>query len=391
MLGGVQRRHLDRGHRPQPLRDGVAHDAVHVPVAHQRPRMAVVGAKDEVARVEAAFRHRLHLRRHVVPGRPQPQHRPHPLPDPRHRVVGRRPLVVVRRPARRIGVERPAKVGRGVVPAHRQPGGCGRGDPRDHLRIVSDHAGEVHHLAQPDHAGPGQRLGDVGGGQLRPRVFQPRRARHAAGHLHIDVDGQAPRLVVHQPDAGQAQDVRDLVRVDEHRGGAVRDHGADELGHGDEAAFDMHVRVDETRDKVAAGGVDDLGPRAYGVGRVGADIGEASLGHDDVGAWDDLARIDVDPGAAADHQIGRTSAHRHVHKGRGRPGPCFLHHPPPPSPPWPLRQGLKPAGFSPSRPARNHGPPPAAPAGCWPAPAPRPRTAASQGSGPGTPSPAAPP
>ncbi len=56
--GGVERRHLDRGDRLQPLRDGVAHDAVHVAFVDQRAGMAVVGAQDEVARIEALLRSR---------------------------------------------------------------------------------------------------------------------------------------------------------------------------------------------------------------------------------------------------------------------------------------------------------------------------------------------
>ena len=50
MLGGVEGGHLDRRHGLQPLRDGVAHDAVHVAFMDQRTGMAVVGAQDEVAR-----------------------------------------------------------------------------------------------------------------------------------------------------------------------------------------------------------------------------------------------------------------------------------------------------------------------------------------------------
>ena len=61
MLRGVERRHLDRRHRLQPLRDGVAHDAVHVAFMDQRAGMAVVGAQDEVARIDALLRHRLDL------------------------------------------------------------------------------------------------------------------------------------------------------------------------------------------------------------------------------------------------------------------------------------------------------------------------------------------
>ena len=49
------------------------------PSCDQRAGMAVVGAQDEVARIEAPFGHRLDLRGDVVPGRAQPQHRLHAL------------------------------------------------------------------------------------------------------------------------------------------------------------------------------------------------------------------------------------------------------------------------------------------------------------------------
>ncbi len=64
----------------------------------------------------------------------------------------------------------------------------------------------------------------------RTRMFQARRGGNAARHLHMHVDRHGDRLVVHQPDAVQPQHIGDLVRVDEHRGGAMRNDGAAELG-----------------------------------------------------------------------------------------------------------------------------------------------------------------
>ena len=56
MLRGIQRRHLDRRHRLQSLRDGMAHNPIHMPVADKRQRVAIVGAKDEVAQSRALAR-----------------------------------------------------------------------------------------------------------------------------------------------------------------------------------------------------------------------------------------------------------------------------------------------------------------------------------------------
>ena len=75
------------------------------------------------------------------------------------------------------------------------------------------------------------------------RMLEPGRARHAARHLDKHVDRQIQGLVVHQPHAGKAQHVCNLVGIDEQAGRAVRDHGADEFGHGDHGTFDMHVGI----------------------------------------------------------------------------------------------------------------------------------------------------
>ena len=69
MLGGVEGRHLEGGNRFEALRDRMADDPVHMTLMHQRAGMAVVGAQDEIARIESALGHGLDLARHVVPGR----------------------------------------------------------------------------------------------------------------------------------------------------------------------------------------------------------------------------------------------------------------------------------------------------------------------------------
>ena len=85
------------------------------------PGVAVVGAEDEVARVEPLLGDGGDLRLHVVPGRAEPQHRAHPLAHARDGVRLARALVVVGRAAGGVG----GKVGEiraRVVPAHRLAG-----------------------------------------------------------------------------------------------------------------------------------------------------------------------------------------------------------------------------------------------------------------------------
>src|SRR5690606_13045744 len=126
---------------------------------------------------------------------------------------------------------------------------------------------------------------------------------------HIDVDWQAGRFLRHQPHALDAEDIGDFVRVDEHRGGAVRDDGAGELGDRDHAALDVHVGITEAGDEVAAGGIDHLRALAAAIVEILADGGKAAAGDGDVGAGNDFAGVDVHPAAVADEGVGRGAAH----------------------------------------------------------------------------------
>ena len=77
----------------------MAHDAVHMAVIDQRAGMAVVGAQDEVARVNALFRHGFDLFGDVVPCRTETQHRLHALAYAGDRIVGAGAFMVVFRTA----------------------------------------------------------------------------------------------------------------------------------------------------------------------------------------------------------------------------------------------------------------------------------------------------
>ena len=74
MRCGVERCHLQGDQRIASASDGVTHDAVHVPFVHQRARVAVIGAQDKAAGVEALFGHSRDLGFDVVPGGPKTQH-----------------------------------------------------------------------------------------------------------------------------------------------------------------------------------------------------------------------------------------------------------------------------------------------------------------------------
>ena len=233
--------------------------------------------------------------------------------------------MIIRRTARHIGMEGIAEIGRCIVPAHRLAGILGGGDFRQHLLVTGDHAGEIHHLAQTDDVGPLHRLANVLGAERGAGILEAGRAGHTGRHLHEDVDRHGHRLVMHQPDAGQAQHIGDFVRVDEHRCGAMRDHRAGELGDRHHAAFDMHVRVAQARHKVAALRIDHLRCLADAMRRAGPYIGEAARGDGNVGAGDDLARMDVHPSAIADHRVSRVATHGDGDEAGGGIGPGFQH------------------------------------------------------------------
>ena len=117
---------------------------------------------------------------------------------------------------------------------------------------------------------------------------------------------------MHQLDAGKPQHIGDLVRIDEHRGGAVGDHGAGEFRDRHQAAFHMHVPVAEAGHQIAAPRIDHRRGGTDGMRGIGSHIGKAAGDDGHVGVRNDFARMHVHPGAIADHRFRRPAAHGHV-------------------------------------------------------------------------------
>ena len=285
--------------------------------------MEVIRAQNEVAGLEAGFGDGLDLGGDIVPRRAQPEHGAHALAHPGDGIFRAGSFVIVGRASGGIGMEGQSEIGRGIVSADRLAGPLRGGDLGQHLGIACDHAREVHHFAKADDVGPGHGLRDLVGAEFGAGRLESRRARHAARHLHEDIDRQSRRLVVHEAHARQAQNIGDLVRVDEHRGRAMRDHGAGEFGHRHHAAFDVHVAVAEARHQVAAIGRDHHRIPADAVGGIGADIGEAPVRDGDVGVVDDLAGMHVHPAALADHHVGGDAAHGGIDQAAAALGPAL--------------------------------------------------------------------
>ena len=102
-------------------------------------------------------------------------------------------------------------------------------------------------------------------------------------------------------DAVDTEDVRDLVRVGDDRRRPERDDQPGELVDHQLHRLDVHVRVDEARDDVAAGGVDRLVPV------VRAEPGDRPVDDRDVDV-EPLAREDAQHAAAAHDHIRRLVA-----------------------------------------------------------------------------------
>ena len=197
VLGGVDRRHLDRGHRRHAPADGMAHGAVHVAFADQRGRVRVVGAEQEVARVEAHLGDGANLFGDIVPGRAEAQHGAHALAHTRDSVFQARAFVVVHRAAGHVPGEFGGQVRRGIMPAD-DLGGAARGFHLGvHHLVAGGHARVIHHLAQADHARPLQRFANFVRGQLGAVGLQPGGRGHAGGDLDEDMDGLQGGFIDH--------------------------------------------------------------------------------------------------------------------------------------------------------------------------------------------------
>ncbi len=122
---------------------------------------------------------------------------------------------------------------------------------------AGDDAREVHHLAETeDPSPPHQRL------EIARRERAARRLEGRGGHARrrheVDVELETRRRVEEPVHAVDAEDVRDLVRVGDDSRGAQREHKARELVDHELHRLEVHVRVDESGDDVAARRVEDV-------------------------------------------------------------------------------------------------------------------------------------
>ena len=234
----------------------------------------------------------------VARGRAFADQQPHPRAQPLAALVRRVRLVVRADPGRRVRLQRPSEhAGRVTVDV------LGERELRELGRRAADHAGEVHHLGEPDHApAPEQRV-EIAGRQLAPRRLELRRG-HARRRHEVDVERQVRRCVEQPVHAVGAEHVRDLVRVGDDRGRPEREHEPRELVDEQLRRLEVHVRVDEAGHDPAPRGVERL------AALVVAEAGDPTVDDRDV-RLEPFTREDRQHLAAADDEVGRLVAARH--------------------------------------------------------------------------------
>ncbi len=148
---------------------------------------------------------------------------------------------------------------------------------------------------------------DVGPEQVGARELEPGLRRHARRRLHDEPHGQAATRLDRVAHTVDARDVGELVRIDEHRGGAARAHRLGVRAGREHRRLEVHVHVDEAGRDEAAGAVE----RVEGVGaRAGLVHARDERTDDaDVGGAQ-LAAPDVDERAAGEQQVERLAALR---------------------------------------------------------------------------------
>ncbi len=145
------------------------------------------------------------------------------------------------------------------MPAHGFASILGGGDFSQHLRIGLRNTWKIHHFTQTDDSGPLHRLGDIRSRDFKAGGFQPRRAGRTTWHLGEHINRLHQSLIMHHTHTGQPQYIGNLMRVGEHAGGAMRDHGSGEFRRGQHAAFNMHMRITQAGQHKATLCLDHLG------------------------------------------------------------------------------------------------------------------------------------
>ena len=254
--------------------------------------LAVVGAERHPRGPELGDER--HERLQVARGGGLPDQEPHAGAQPLPSLVGRERLVVGPDPGRGVRLQRVAEHARRV--AVDAVGALDR-QLRELARRARDHAREVHHLGEADHARAPEQALEVTGRERASRRLEARRG-HARRGGEVDVERQVLADVDEPVHAVGAEHVRDLVRVRDDGGRPERQHEAGELGGEQLRRLEVHVRVDEAGNDEGPLRVERLGALVV------AEPRDDAVADRDVDV-EPLAREDAEDPAAADDEIGR--------------------------------------------------------------------------------------
>ena len=291
MPRGVDSGDLQRGHGIQTETDGFPHVMVDVSLVLEVGGMLVVGGETELHRVLGC-----HEREQVVQvafGRALAHEDLHAAAEFLLRLLARGAFVIAAHAGEDVGVELGTGQSRRVAV---DPLAARRVDFRKLGLHAAVHSGEVHQFGHAEHILLAGVQDDVHRREPGARRLQ-RGCRDAGRHHHEDVERQVFRCLEHVVDAVESHDVRELMRIDHHGGGAARHHGAGEFRDREHGAFDVDVGVNEGRGEIASAAVDDR------PALVRPDADDHAVRHRDV-AFMDLAAQHVHDPRVAEHDVG---------------------------------------------------------------------------------------
>ena len=256
-------------------------------------RVAVVGAEGEEGRGVARDQRDQLVQ--VLRDRALADQDRHALGEFFARLLGGRRLVVGADAGGEIGVEVDAAQQR-RMPVDMAGGKCLQlGEAGG---VAMDHAGKVHEFGEPDHLRMVHEGHEIGGFQPRAGGLQMRRG-HAARQIDPEVHPHRLRAGKKIAESLGAQDIRDLMRIADRGGDAMRQHAALEFQRRHQRGFDVQMGVDEAGHGNQPGRVDHLAALIVAIGpddRVAAD-GDIGL--------DQPAADQVEQLRALDHEVGR--------------------------------------------------------------------------------------
>ena len=127
------------------------------------------------------------------------------------------------------------------------------------IPVAGEKSGDVHHLAET----AGKRLGDIAANLFRVEhragSFK-RSGRHAGADLHAQIHAHASCRVEKIVDCARTGDVREFMRIADGGRDAARQNATLVLERSHHARFDMHVRVDESRNGEESRAIDLVFP-----------------------------------------------------------------------------------------------------------------------------------